>query len=437
MFGGCMLEYVVCVLAVLIVTSVVIMLILKKHKILEPGMIIAISASSLLLSLSFPYFAGVFGAISEDGKAQGFFPMALSLVFTLVAYAILSFLLSIVISSFDSNNKIRALVEKAAGVGFHENLTEQPELPDENVKAVSEDNILQHDSPDRQEKSVDRERIIDKMGIENSADAPKPAQNVKRISKSELRDSIILVDDIEHDSDEIEWVSVEDDEKVIEQVIEKDNEPVEEQDIEQVTGLGVDQVVEQDMEQVAGQVTEQGTEHGQDTEMFAEQAEEQGQDTEQVAELATEQDQDTEQVIVHYQDVQQPEKQDGEQVTGPETKQGPEGINKEPELNSQPEEVAGEAALERLINSAFEHKNNERYIEAIQDYMEILAMEPDQDLTMNVVLDICVLYKYLERADLACDILQSYLDRYGNEMDNALKKQYEINLSELRKTLNN
>ncbi|MCX7711350.1 MAG: hypothetical protein N2484_16035 [Clostridia bacterium] len=83
------------------------------------------------------------------------------------------------------------------------------------------------------------------------------------------------------------------------------------------------------------------------------------------------------------------------------------------------------ADVESYIDAAFRYKQEGKFEEAIQNYMQVLDGQPDKDLVFWVVLDICVLYRNLGQGELAKDILESYIASYGDIMDPGVKEEIE------------
>ncbi len=84
--------------------------------------------------------------------------------------------------------------------------------------------------------------------------------------------------------------------------------------------------------------------------------------------------------------------------------------------------------LELLITEAFKYKNEGKFEIALQLFSNVLNKNPDNDLAFMVILDICTLYKKLGQAVLAKNILESYIVTYGDIMNDDIKNEIIKNL---------
>ena len=87
-----------------------------------------------------------------------------------------------------------------------------------------------------------------------------------------------------------------------------------------------------------------------------------------------------------------------------------------------------ELSINDCIDEAFRLKERKDLEGAILYYMYALDKKPEKDLVFWIILDICVLYKSLGQTELAKEILESYVNAYGDAMDVALKAEIERNL---------
>lgn len=90
--------------------------------------------------------------------------------------------------------------------------------------------------------------------------------------------------------------------------------------------------------------------------------------------------------------------------------------------------IAEIQTVDDYIDEAFKLKENGDFEGAILYYMYALDMGPENDLVFWIILDTCVLYKELGQTELARDILESYVNIYGNIMDTSVKVEIEKNL---------
>lgn len=91
-------------------------------------------------------------------------------------------------------------------------------------------------------------------------------------------------------------------------------------------------------------------------------------------------------------------------------------------------DIAEIRTVDGYIDEAFKLKENGDFEGAILYYMYALDMGPENDLVFWIILDTCVLYKELGQTELARDILESYVNIYGNIMDTSVKVEIEKNL---------
>lgn len=89
---------------------------------------------------------------------------------------------------------------------------------------------------------------------------------------------------------------------------------------------------------------------------------------------------------------------------------------------------AKEMNITDYIDEAFRLKQANDNEGAVLNYMYALDKKPEDDLVFWIVLDLCVLYKEMGQVELAKGILESYVEVYGNIMDDAIKVEIEKNL---------
>ncbi len=93
---------------------------------------------------------------------------------------------------------------------------------------------------------------------------------------------------------------------------------------------------------------------------------------------------------------------------------------------------SGSLTIEECIDEAYRLREQGDPEGSILYYMYALDKKPQKELTFWIILDICVMYKSLGQQDLALDILDSYYDIYGDEMDSSIKKEIARNLTDIR-----
>lgn len=80
-------------------------------------------------------------------------------------------------------------------------------------------------------------------------------------------------------------------------------------------------------------------------------------------------------------------------------------------------------SLTEIIKKAFLLKQQGNVMEAAVLYMTALDQKPDNETAFWIVLDICAIYKITGHADLAEDILLTYIDAFEHLMSEELKDQ--------------
>jgi len=84
--------------------------------------------------------------------------------------------------------------------------------------------------------------------------------------------------------------------------------------------------------------------------------------------------------------------------------------------------------IDEIISEAFNFKEKGDYEGAILNFLCALNSQPSDDVVFWIVLDICSMYKQLGQAELAKEVLESYINQYGNFMD-------EVVMCEMRRCL--
>lgn len=145
-----MVIYAIIIGAVVVLSSIAIIYLLKKKNILNIRIIVSIVMSSIIISFLFPF---LLGAVSETGSfGTAGIPWVLSLLATFVIYILLVFLFAVIISMLISNLKILNFFDKFKKILSVAGLK----------KMVSKTQKLLENV----EKSVDSEQNTDKIGLE-------------------------------------------------------------------------------------------------------------------------------------------------------------------------------------------------------------------------------------------------------------------------------
>ncbi len=76
-----------------------------------------------------------------------------------------------------------------------------------------------------------------------------------------------------------------------------------------------------------------------------------------------------------------------------------------------------------LVLKALQKKGDDKKEEAIEYYMKALQQQPDVEMILWIVLDVCALYKQLGLNELAISILETLASQYGNAIKPEVKKE--------------
>ena len=76
-----------------------------------------------------------------------------------------------------------------------------------------------------------------------------------------------------------------------------------------------------------------------------------------------------------------------------------------------------------LVFKALEKKGDNKKVEAIEYYMKALQQQPDVEMILWIVLDVCALYKQLGLNELAISILETVSSQYGTAIKPEVKKE--------------
>lgn len=76
-----------------------------------------------------------------------------------------------------------------------------------------------------------------------------------------------------------------------------------------------------------------------------------------------------------------------------------------------------------LVLKALQKKGDDKKEEAIEYYMKALQRQPDVEMILWIVLDVCALYKQLGLNELAISILETLSSQYGSAIKPEVKKE--------------
>lgn len=392
-----MFIYTVVVLAIVILSSVVVTYVLHKNNMLGMNTVLSLLISSIAviaLSLVFPFFLNALIDFPSGANASmsgvGVFTAAL---ITFIIYIFLIFLFAVFLSSFLSNVKVKDF-SSVLKIGFlsrilnlsHRQMgvTAQGVI-ENNSEIINQDNtdeassiqqtISNEEYPQSQQQpGLEGEIVKDKNILEKSVDSE---QNIDTIGLETVDDSSIESFGVELDeatSDEIQDMDTAVDETAaaggdLEEIVDIETAAVEDGAVSESESI-VDELVEiPDMiESIpADLVIEEA--------VFSSEDKIETDDPGQVHHVLDE-----------------------------------------------------DSSIEDYIDEAFRLKENGDIEGAILHYMYALDKKPADDLVFWIILDTCVLYKELGQAELARDILQGYVEKYGHIMDVSVRVEIEKNL---------
>lgn len=381
-----MTYYGISVIITIIVTSVIAFYFLYKAKELNLGILISITAGSIVLGFSFsPTFRFIMELFSDSANFDKKFALLLSLIVELLTFlllvCILSFVISMVIpnkfASIDCGVYIDKFFESA------KNSISDPDkkgsvLPVKIINLLKENVKNAYNLKNKLKKPVDTSQIIDTMDLEKNEngvvaqDTSDPILELNECIDSNMQEVSERVEAIQA-SEEIQAA------------------------VEEVAAVQADAVdVFDESEEVAN------------TPVLFEETET------EIEEFS--QDSDTEFEAGN----------DGlaEQVD-----------DSSAEFEPHTEEISVECHssdtidnVQSIVDKAFELKGNGRRAEAIEQYMKALEHNPDNDMLFWIVLDVCTLYKQLGLSVLAQSILEGIVEKYGAAIKPEIKEEINKNL---------
>lgn len=356
--------YFITIAALIVGSSIALAFVFSKNNLFNLRVVLAITGSSVVVTLLFPVIFGIFSNLSSLFSSK--FGIILSYLASFIIYFVLIFFFSLFISSFISDERSESIEESikclASKVGWQKlcyatgswlkpaedgQYTEIPDVSPADTEQGK--NIL--------EKSVDSEQNTDKMGLGEIGHNNPKIDNIVEIL--EIYDVLKNPEDV----------------NAMDETLVADSE----------AGYAEVNLVFEDEAMFFSDETEATVESAAESVAYAET-----------------------QVAVEQTYLESP-KGNMQEYTD--------------------HDLSEESSVEDLINEAFRLKEKGDLEGAIIYYMYALDKEPEKDLVFLVVLDICVLYKTLGQIELAREILKSYVDNYGDLMDEAVKYEIEKNLS--------
>lgn len=441
-----MFLYTFAVIVMIAFSSILLAFILNKNGMLNLQTILSIAFSSFLICLLVPVIFSAFIGYSDPNGALPAIPMGfvLVLLIIIIVYVTLLLLFTIVVSEFALDKKlvkanylVKALLRTVTAAGKRVTaLRFKPSYSgidvealisakEESLKEASDDKLQYNDNL---EKSVDSVQIIDKMGVDivnaevdvrsESSDLPEYEVETDYFSNDGYNDDIIediiplndeCLDGIaaasveEPDNEELEAAAC------IEAVLPPENDISGNEYMEEAA-VSSEELISDSL-QADDEVERNGQPESEDTSGSS--LEELTVSNDAVVDAALE---------VAYED-------EVYNIIEQEAASFSEDVTQEPvqsvianEINSDFENIND------YIEEAFRLKGTGDLEGAILHYMYALDKGLENEAVFWVILDMCVLYKELGQAEMARDILESYVESYGSVMDAAIKAEIERNL---------
>ena len=88
------------------------------------------------------------------------------------------------------------------------------------------------------------------------------------------------------------------------------------------------------------------------------------------------------------------------------------------ELHLKIDEIDNMSLIE-LVHVAFDFLDQMKREEALELFYKAMEKQPERDIEIRIVIQICIIYMELELCELALDILENYRSRYKDQLSNA------------------
>lgn len=404
--------YGISVIVTVLLTSLIAFYLLYKAKELNLGILISITTGSIVLGFSFsPAFKLLLRLLSESISINRKLALVLALFIVLFVFLIficvLSLIISIAIPKKFSSIDCGVYIDKFFSATRHFIAGIPSRLRTFASKSltvlkntVKNTYILKN----KLKKPVDTIQIIDKMGIEKSENgiSPQPSSDLTGFSE-EIETAGYVAAVIQP---EVEQAVV-----VFEEVeAPYDGEAADKADMEQVVAAQAEKEMplEEECDPALEELSSEGeTAQVEDSEGIPEEPSELVEmlDDSTGEVLAASEAQNEEAAVVS-------QEQDhwGEQVFLQETA------------------VETELSAGSLVMKAFESKDRGRKDTAVEYYLKALEQRPDREMIFWIVLDVCTLYKQLGLMELARNILEGMVDKYGSIIQPEIKEEIIKNL---------
>jgi len=439
---GFMSYYGISVIITILLTSLIAFYLLYKAKELNLGILISITTGSIVLGFSFsPAFKLLLRLLSESISINRKLALVLALFIVLFVFLIficvLSLIISIAIPKKFSSIDCGIYIEKFLAATRHfitgiparlrvfasKGLTPL-------INTVRNTYILKN----KLKKPVDTVQIIDKMGIEKSENgiSPQPSSDLTGISE-EMETAGYVAAAVQTEAEQAV--------PVFEEVeVPYDREADDKVDMDQVIAAQAENEVylREDNSDLEEEIRQENEAAQVEDSMGA--LEEPSEHVEMMDDNTLEDLEDSEDLIEEIGlrdsgDVESPQNEaavDAEAYAAIEVEDaeagGADDYNAVQFVSH--DEFAGETepSAGSLVMKAFESKDKGRKDTAVEYYLKALEQKPDREMIFWIVLDVCTLYKQLGRMELARNILEGMVEKYGTIIQPEIKEEIIKNL---------
>lgn len=436
--------YGISVIVTVLLTSLIAFYLLYKAKELNLGILISITTGSIVLGFSFsPAFKLLLRLLSESISINRKLALVLALFIVLFVFLIficvLSLIISIAIPKKFSSIDCGVYIDKFFSATRHF-ITGIPSrlraFASKSLTALTNTVKNTYILKNKLKKPVDTIQIIDKMGIEKSENgiSPQPSSDLTGFSEEietagyvaavvqpEVEQAVVVFEEVEapYDREAADKVDMD-------QVVAVQNEkemPLE----EEYDSALEEQPPEGEAAQVEDSegVPEESSEHvemldnstGEALHDFGDLIDEIGQGDGENMELPQNEH------AAHGEALAASEAQNEEAAVAAQ-----EQDHAEEQVFFQETAVETELSAGSLVMKAFESKDRGRMDTAVEYYLKALEQKPDREMIFWIVLDVCTLYKQLGCMELARNILEGMVDKYGTIIQPEIKEEIIKNL---------
>lgn len=436
--------YGISVIVTVLLTSLIAFYLLYKAKELNLGILISITTGSIVLGFSFsPAFKLLLRLLSESISINRKLALVLALFIVLFVFLIficvLSLIISIAIPKKFSSIDCGVYIDKffSATRHFIAGIPSRLRTFASKSHTVLKNTVKNtYILKNKLKKPVDTIQIIDKMGIEKSENgiSPQPSSDLTGFSEEietagyvaavvqpEVEQAVVVFEEVEapydgEAADKADMEQVVAAQAQMEMPLEEECDPV----LEELPSEGEAAQVED-----SGGIPEEPSEH---VEMLDDSS---GEALHESGDLIDE---------IGPEDGENLELPQNEHAVHGEALAASEAQNEEAAVVAQEQDhsaelvflqetaVETELSAGSLVMKAFESKDRGRRDTAVEYYLKALEQRPDREMIFWIVLDVCTLYKQLGLMELARNILEGMVDKYGTIIQPEIKEEIIKNL---------